>query len=42
MIEACADSADGARIGFDSLGLQPLELEVLEVYLVLLVEVRLR
>lgn len=42
MIEARADSADSAGVGFDGLGLQALELEVLEKCLVLLVEVRLR
>jgi hypothetical protein len=42
MIEARADAAYGARVRFDGLGLQALELEVLEVGLVLMVEVRLR
>ena len=42
MIETCADAADGARVRIDGLGLQALELEVLEMCLVLLVKVRLR
>ena len=42
MIEARANSADSAGVGFDGLGLQAFELEVLQMRLVLLVEVRLR
>ena len=42
MIETCADAADGARVRIDSLGLQALELDVLEMCLVLPVKVRLR
>ncbi|MEO6423030.1 MAG: hypothetical protein ABIR84_10225 [Candidatus Nitrotoga sp.] len=41
MIEACADATYGARIRLDGLGLQTFALEVLEMCLVLLVEVRL-
>ncbi len=39
VIEARTDAADGARIGFDGLRLQALELEVLQVCLVLPVKV---
>jgi len=39
VIEVIADAPDGARIGFDGLGLQALELEVLEVGLVLPVKI---
>ena len=35
VIEVRADAADGARVGFDGLGLQALELEMLEMGLVL-------
>jgi len=41
MIKALADAANGARIGFDGLGLQALEFEMLQVRLVLLVKVGL-
>ena len=41
-IEARADAAYGARVRLDGLGLQTFELEVLEMCLVLLAEVRLR
>ena len=40
MIEVRANSANGARVGVYRLGLQPLELEVLEMHLVLPVKVR--
>ncbi len=40
VIEVPADAPDGARVGLDGLGLQPLELEVLEMRLVLPVKVR--
>ena len=40
VIEVGADTADGAGIGLDGLGLEPLELEVFEVGLVQSVEVR--
>ena len=38
VIEALADAPDGTRVGVDGLGLQTLELEVLEVGLVLSLE----
>ena len=38
LIEALADAPDGARVGVDGLGLQPLEPQVLKVQLVVLVE----
>jgi len=39
MLEACANPANGARVGIDGLGLQAFELQVLEVRLVLPVKV---
>jgi hypothetical protein len=39
VVEVVADAANGARVGLDGLGLQPLELEVLEMRLVLPVKV---
>ena len=39
VIEVRPNAANGPRVGFDGLGLQALELEVLEVILVLLVKV---
>jgi len=38
VIEALADPADGAGVGVDGLGLEPLELQVLQMPLVVLVE----
>jgi hypothetical protein len=40
MLEVLADTPDGAGIGFDGLGLQAFEFEVLEMGLILLVKVR--
>jgi len=39
MLEACANPANGARVGIDGLGLQAFELQVLEVRLLLPVKV---
>lgn len=36
--KALPDSANGTRIGLDGLGLQPLELQVLQKQLVVLIE----
>jgi hypothetical protein len=41
MIEIGAEAADGTGVGLDGLRLQPLELEVLEKRLVVLLEIRL-
>jgi hypothetical protein len=38
VLEVGADAANGATIGFDGLGLQPLELEVLEMLFVIALE----
>jgi hypothetical protein len=38
MVEIGPDAAEGAGVGLDGLGLQPLELELLEMGLVMVLE----
>lgn len=38
MLEVAADAADGAGIGLNGLGLQPLELEMLQMLVVIALE----